>query len=64
MAQINLAGFIDYYDDDFALALEAALKRLVPTRVFTRDLILAAFVESVDEHFAPWVQVPPQHISD
>jgi hypothetical protein len=61
MAQIDVSGFIDYYDDDFALALESMFKRVVPGRVFTRDGLLAAFVEAVDEQFPRWEQVPPQY---
>jgi hypothetical protein len=36
-------------------------KRVVPGRVFTRDGLLAAFVEAVDEQFPRWEQVPPQY---
>lgn len=63
MAQVNVSGILEYFDEDMSIALERAVRREIPAAQFDRRRLLRALLEEIENQIGEWESVSDQFVS-
>ena len=62
MAQVNVSGILEYFDEDVMIALERAISHEIPGAQFDRNRLLNALVEEIANQLDIWPYVSDEYV--